>query len=989
MLDLNAGPLPDVGAATRGAVNLVDQVMGAGVKTFDGIRSIGSILPTVTGVPQLGTDLLRFNSGYASTWDAPTFRGGDGSSTPGVTMQGFSTDVAGSVGVKLQAMGAGMGLFDSAGKTVSIFNGFTETNYFGTNGTLFTSAALPGLTSTGGYQVNFKSAAPNTGGAPAFVFNATAGGHTAPIMAWQNVGSEVASVKANGDLVVGANASGGHSVTVNGYVLSASDLGRWYMGSAYGTGDGYLFVGNLAVGTGAGQIDAARGFFSTSLGVGTASIDWSGSVQFGANYNFAVTGDVFDIQRANVIYQRINAGVGISFPTGLPIFGTSANPKLGLDDVTGAWLQYGSGPLLAVNSARAYSSWEFLAQDRFVSNWGGNVWKTSRGASNVSPSFGVQSASGGKFGALISGTGGAAFAFDGSANFYLITDTAANFTNDLLGSGTVQLTVVPGDAANFAYAITAGAANANGIAIAAPTNTRISLNGPSSGVHAGFWSDSTSVVYTYLNGSSALIAHSSGTPAFRSTSDNLFDSGASGQRWKSVFGYTGDFATIVKSGAAANNEAVRVERGAYIDFAGGLGTAFLVEVAAGVFSIAHGLGSGIRYDFTSTYFSPLQNNAKENGLTGSRWSTGWYGTRLVAPELKQDADASLTLTGSRAASSGTAAFVLNNSVALGDFDKLYSLQNNGSEKLWVLGNGNVASLGGRFTTHSADQTVPLVLFSYRTAADVDASNAAVIICGSSGASYAAADAMLSVQTSIPGGGGGEVWRVDAGGTAFQNALTNLTSDATLVLTSDKSDGSGNIGVTINNSTALGGTAKILSLKNSGSERVYFTGHGGIQGYAGAAAASMAVGGLLDAQTSSVGNVGTGEDDLHSYTLPANTLNTDNRGLIWRAHGTFANNANTKTLRLKFGSATVLAVTLPTSVDGRWVSEVRVLRSGSNAQRVVASCTYFNSGTPGDTKVVFDTSAPTQTDTSSIVIKCTGQATSNDDVQQLASSVEHL
>jgi hypothetical protein len=182
-------------------------------------------------------------------------------------------------------------------------------------------------------------------------------------------------------------------------------------------------------------------------------------------------------------------------------------------------------------------------------------------------------------------------------------------------------------------------------------------------------------------------------------------------------------------------------------------------------------------------------------------------------------------------------------------------------------------------------------------------------------------------------------------------------------------------------------SKMLSIFNASNERSYWNTYGNLFIKAGNAAADASVGGLLNAQTTTAGNVGAGEDDLQTYTLPANTLAVNNRGIKWKAAGAFANNANSKTLRFKFGSATLLSVTLPTSVDGRWEFEGMILRSGSSTQRAVARCVYFNTGTPGDTKVVFDTSAPTQTDSNTIVIKATGDATSNDDITELLSTVE--
>ena len=52
----------------------------------------------------------------------------------------------------------------------------------------------------------------------------------------------------------------------------------------------------------------------------------------------------------------------------------------------------------------------------------------------------------------------------------------------------------------------------------------------------------------------------------------------------------------------------------------------------------------------------------------------------------------------------------------------------------------------------------------------------------------------------------------------------------------------------------------------------------------------------------VGNVGSGEDDLHSYSVPAGTLSSDGQSLRWETLFTLAANGNTKTIKVHFGSS---------------------------------------------------------------------------------------
>lgn len=132
----------------------------------------------------------------------------------------------------------------------------------------------------------------------------------------------------------------------------------------------------------------------------------------------------------------------------------------------------------------------------------------------------------------------------------------------------------------------------------------------------------------------------------------------------------------------------------------------------------------------------------------------------------------------------------------------------------------------------------------------------------------------------------------------------------------------------------------------------------------------------------VGNVGTGEDDLMSYALPASALNANLRTIKVRAWGTTANNANAKTLKLHFGSAVILTKSLTISVAGVWVLEATIGRVGSNSQR--ASAFLLEHGqTPHA-----EQSAPTQADSGAITIKVTGQGTADNDIQQMGMKIEY-
>ncbi len=144
-------------------------------------------------------------------------------------------------------------------------------------------------------------------------------------------------------------------------------------------------------------------------------------------------------------------------------------------------------------------------------------------------------------------------------------------------------------------------------------------------------------------------------------------------------------------------------------------------------------------------------------------------------------------------------------------------------------------------------------------------------------------------------------------------------------------------------------------------------------------------GVVNANTTAVGNVGAGTDDLISYTLPANSIVTTGRGVRITAWGTGANNANAKTVTLEFGGQTVMTQALTANQVDNWRISSIVLRTGASTQDVFAE--LLQSGTAVITKQTI--TAGTQTETAQIIIKCTGTATDNDDIVQEGLLVESL
>lgn len=139
--------------------------------------------------------------------------------------------------------------------------------------------------------------------------------------------------------------------------------------------------------------------------------------------------------------------------------------------------------------------------------------------------------------------------------------------------------------------------------------------------------------------------------------------------------------------------------------------------------------------------------------------------------------------------------------------------------------------------------------------------------------------------------------------------------------------------------------------------------------------------VLDVETTQVGNVGTGEDQLYSYTLPASTMATDEQSVRLRFSGSFANNANSKTLRVKFGATTIFtrAITTPT-ITTSWTCDCEIIRLTNTTQK--ANCSFNG----GDGLALATLSSPAETLSGTVAIVVTGEATSDDDIYKFTANV---
>jgi hypothetical protein len=147
---------------------------------------------------------------------------------------------------------------------------------------------------------------------------------------------------------------------------------------------------------------------------------------------------------------------------------------------------------------------------------------------------------------------------------------------------------------------------------------------------------------------------------------------------------------------------------------------------------------------------------------------------------------------------------------------------------------------------------------------------------------------------------------------------------------------------------------------------------------------------LSGQFTSLGNVGSGEDTLMSYTLPAGTLSADGMAVRVTAFGTYAANTNSKNVKGYVGSTVVVGGTANTVnlASHRWVAVVEIIRTGASASLTFGRFTRGNTVEGGEAVTVRQ---QTQAESwaAPVSISFTGEGVSNNDITQSGMIIELL
>jgi hypothetical protein len=141
-------------------------------------------------------------------------------------------------------------------------------------------------------------------------------------------------------------------------------------------------------------------------------------------------------------------------------------------------------------------------------------------------------------------------------------------------------------------------------------------------------------------------------------------------------------------------------------------------------------------------------------------------------------------------------------------------------------------------------------------------------------------------------------------------------------------------------------------------------------------------------TTAVGNVGTGTDDLMTYSLPADSLSTIGKGIRVTAWGKTANNANAKTLIILFGAGGSTQ-SLTVNQLSTWFVQMLVFATGVNTQDKVIYLTETTGTLSTTNKSGATNPGSSEVTSGAITVKLQGQATADNDIVQEGMLVEYI
>lgn len=161
-------------------------------------------------------------------------------------------------------------------------------------------------------------------------------------------------------------------------------------------------------------------------------------------------------------------------------------------------------------------------------------------------------------------------------------------------------------------------------------------------------------------------------------------------------------------------------------------------------------------------------------------------------------------------------------------------------------------------------------------------------------------------------------------------------------------------------------------------------------HAGSSATPAKVNGVIHTDTTTVGNVGAGEDDLMQYTIPANVLDAVGKGMRIICAGVFANNGTNKQIKVYHWGASLDGTENLPYTNKNWYVEFTYIRSGADTIRFTMRWHIGTGATIVATEQYVLVSGVGSIDfTADNLFKLTGTAGANDDIEQRSLFIEVL
>src|SRR5262249_15018975 len=149
--------------------------------------------------------------------------------------------------------------------------------------------------------------------------------------------------------------------------------------------------------------------------------------------------------------------------------------------------------------------------------------------------------------------------------------------------------------------------------------------------------------------------------------------------------------------------------------------------------------------------------------------------------------------------------------------------------------------------------------------------------------------------------------------------------------------------------------------------------------------------VLHRNFGSAGSSGAGETDLMTFSVPGGTLGTDNDFLRVCSWGNFANNTNTKTVRVYYAGTDLGATITSTGAAAQsqvWGYEVLIARTGAaTAETFITTWLSPNASAGPNTQEFTRIGTPAPTHANANTFKNTGQGTNNNDVTEEGLIIE--